>query len=134
MDLGDPKCKSNILLSSIACNIFPFMHFRCLQLITQVKQDTENDILKHPCSKCNKVRTTILLPRLERKQRYPPTVVRNEYLSREALLMKLCEMEKQIKTFEPTSKSHDEHEMVMVIRPLSLNYLTDIYNFFFLDF
>ncbi|KAK4005714.1 hypothetical protein OUZ56_010789 [Daphnia magna] len=85
----------------------------CSQLITRVKQDTENDLLKNPCPKCNKIRTTVLLPRLEKKLRSPSADVKNEYLSRDALLLKLNEIEKQIKTLEPTLKPQEESEMVM---------------------
>ncbi len=62
--------------------------FLCLKLVAAVKQKTENDRLKSACSKCNKTLRTTLQPH-DKTKRSPADVFINQYLPREALLVKL---------------------------------------------
>ena len=68
---------------------YSFLCLRCLQLVAAVKQKTEDDLLKSACSKCNKMLRTTLQPHLDKTKQSPANVFKNQYLPREALLVKL---------------------------------------------
>jgi hypothetical protein len=62
-----------------------------LQLVAAVKQKTEDDLLKvkSACSKCNKTLRTTLQPHLDQTKESPANVFKNQYLPREALIVKM---------------------------------------------
>lgn len=59
---------------------------------------------------------TTLQPHLEKTKKNLAYAVKNQYLSREALLAKLTEIEKQNRTLELALKRQEEPEMVMVMK------------------
>ncbi len=94
-----------------------FLCLRCFQLVTAVKQKTEDDLLKSACSKCNKMLRTTLQPHLDKTMQSPADVFKNQYLPREVLLAKLTDFQKQNRTLELALKRQEEPEMAMVISP-----------------
>jgi hypothetical protein len=92
------------------------LFLRCFQLVTAVKQKTENNLLKvkSACSKCNKTLRTTLQPHLDKTKQSPADVFKNQYLSREVLLAKLTDLQKRNRTLELALKRQKEPEMVMV--------------------